>query len=645
MISFFRRALKSPLLLGLVALVIVAFIITGIGDPLGGGGGGDAQTVARVGDRQISVAQLSEQFDRRMQIVRREDPELTAEAAVEQGALPATLNQLIMATALAELAEDMGLRSSKRLVDADIASMEAFMGPTGQFSEQTYRDVLSRQNINEASLRRDIEGDVLRRQILAPVNGLSPVPEGVAEPFARLQLEQRTLNIGAVPFALFDDLPAPSAEEVQDYYRRNIARFTIPERRQFRYALIDREAIAADVEVGEAEIARFYERNEDLYGASEQRTLRQVVTQDEEQARTIAARVRGGEDFAAVAAEELGYEEGDLTLGTLTEGELAGTVNPDVASAAFAAPEGSVVGPRQSDFGYHVLVVDDLRTARARGLAEVSGEIRERLVRERTEERLAELIGEAEDAFADGASLSEVAEELELEVEAPPALTQAGRTPEEPGFQLDERLTPLLAAAFDFDVNEDPVAEEIGDGLFALFDVEEQIGPRPMPLAQIREQVAAQLKLERQIAAAEEAADEIAEAVRAGASMRAELNEIGAPPPQELTARRVELAAQGQQLPAFIALGFVQQEGEVATVPAPEQGASVIVHTADVVPGRLEDAPTFLQTVRSQLRGIQQTELQLAFANAVREHVGVEINSEALAALEARYRGDALADE
>ena len=58
MISFFRRWLSSPIVLVLFALVVVAFVIVGIGNPLGGGAPAGG-TVAEVGDQEISAARLS----------------------------------------------------------------------------------------------------------------------------------------------------------------------------------------------------------------------------------------------------------------------------------------------------------------------------------------------------------------------------------------------------------------------------------------------------------------------------------------------------------------------------------------------------------------------------------------------------------
>lgn len=636
MLSFLRRV-PTWVLAALFAVIAAAFIITGIGGGFGGGSVGDGAVVAEVGDAEITSGDVAMQFDRRLQQVRAENPELTAQDAVEAGALRAVLDQLIYSVGLAEFASDIGLSTSKRLVDADIASMEAFRGPTGVFDESTYRQVLQRQNIDERMLRRDLEGDVLRRHLLSVVADPLDVPEGVAEPFARRQLEQRTLRVAALPYAMFE-VEDPTAEELAQFYEANVARFTIPERRRFRYVMFDRAELAENIEISEDEVEDFYEQSDDLYGGSERRALRQIVVQDEEQAAEIARRARAGEDLAAIGADLLDYTPEDVELGTMGAEQLAGTVNQDVASAVFAADQGAVVGPLESDFGYHVIAVDGVQAESAQPLATVAPEIRERLRQERASEVLADRVNAVQDALDDGASLGDVAEELGLELRTPPALTQAGRTPDDSGYQVGDDLRPVLSAAFELQEGDEPVIEQIGEGRFALVGLEGVVPAAAQPLEDIREEVERAYIARNQIEMAQERGEEIAEAVRGGANLASLLEDAGVPPAQELTARRVELAAQQGQLPNYIALGFVQDEGDIATVPFPEQGVQIIVETTDVTEGDLADAPNFLGSIRSQLRTVQQNELQLAFAAAVRDELGVESDPGALAALETRYR-------
>lgn len=637
MISFLRKALSSWIVLALLALVLVAFIVTGIGDPFGGGPA--ATTVAEVGKREISDTQLSNQFDRQLATVRQEQPGITAAQAVRGGMLDGVLERLIGSEALTAMGKKLGLEPSKRQIDAEIASIPAFRGPDGRFSEDTYRQTLQAQGLTEPNVRAEIGGDVVRRQLLSLVDSVSMTPRKLAEPFTALQLEQRTLNIGAVPAQMFNNLPAPSDAEIEAFYKKNIAQYTIPERRRIIYALIDSAEVAKTVTVNDAALADYYKRHADQFAASETRTLRQVVVQDRAQADTIVKRVGAGEDFAAVAADVAGYGAGDMDLGTVSKAELTTATAEAVADAAFKAASGTLAGPVQSDFGWHVVRVDAVVAKPARTLAEVKDEIRPAVEAELVENKIADIVEKADDALADGSSIADAAKELGLTVVRIPPVTREGLTLGATDLKLDQRIRPLIERAFTYEANDDPVVEDITDTLHALMDVEEVVPPTPVPLAEIKPQVMAALVFERSMDAARKAADEIVAGLKAGKKLPALLAERKLPPMQSFTARRIELASRQEPVPPPISLGFALGKGEARALPQPRNAAWFVVEVADVKPGNLAEAPGFVDQMRSQMQTAATSEYAQNFVAAIMADVGVKRNAKAMERLRQRYLG------
>ncbi|MGE3746336.1 MAG: SurA N-terminal domain-containing protein, partial [Sphingomonadaceae bacterium] len=157
MISFFRRALSSWLVLGLLGLVLIAFIITGIGTPNAfGGGSATGDTVATVGERRLTSAETIQRAQVAVQGMQQQQPEMTMANFVGQGGIDSLVRQLIEARAIEQWANEHGIVASKRLVDGEIASIPAFRGLSGKFDETTYRNLLAQQRITEAQFRNDI---------------------------------------------------------------------------------------------------------------------------------------------------------------------------------------------------------------------------------------------------------------------------------------------------------------------------------------------------------------------------------------------------------------------------------------------------------------------------------------------------------
>lgn len=86
---------------------------------------------------------------------------------------------------------------------------------------------------------------------------------------------------------------------------------------------------------------------------------RHILVESEDDAKKAAARVKGGEDFAKVATElskDPGAKGGDL--GWFTKDRMV----PEFADAAFKLEPGQISDPVKSQFGWHVIKVEEKRT-------------------------------------------------------------------------------------------------------------------------------------------------------------------------------------------------------------------------------------------------------------------------------------------
>jgi [acyl-carrier-protein] S-malonyltransferase len=142
-------------------------------------------------------------------------------------------------------------------------------------------------------------------------------------------------------------------------------------------SLFDR--VTADVTVPEDEIRAYHERNRDLYRREEVRRVRHVLVGTESMAERVAARIRAGEEMAAVAWE-LSRDRGSRALGgdigEVRRGEFAGPLE----DALFTASIRQLLGPIRTDHGWHVARVEEIIHARALSYAEARPEIEAELL-------------------------------------------------------------------------------------------------------------------------------------------------------------------------------------------------------------------------------------------------------------------------
>ncbi|MFN3591475.1 MAG: SurA N-terminal domain-containing protein, partial [Thermaurantiacus sp.] len=354
MMSSLRGSVWGWIGLGFLALGALALVLIDLGQ--GGGPGGTAETgtvLATVGDDRVTEPEFIRRLNRALDQQRQGDPSLTISDFIRGGGADLVLGQMVAASALEQFGARHGVIVSERMVDGEIASIPAAQ-VNGQFSEERFRRLLEQQRITEAEVRDGVRSDLMRRQLLAPVALGSHVPRGMAEPFARLLLEVREGQILAIPFEAMPDPGTPTDEQLQAFWQENRRVWTVPERRSFRFALIEPDGIAATVKVTPAEVEAFYKANIGQFGGEELRDMRQVVLPSQAEAQRFIDEVRGGRPFPE-AASARGFTNEDIALGQRTQEGLADDTSDGVAAAAFRTPAGQVTNPIQGPLGIHVV--------------------------------------------------------------------------------------------------------------------------------------------------------------------------------------------------------------------------------------------------------------------------------------------------
>jgi peptidyl-prolyl cis-trans isomerase D len=268
MLSSFRNFSKSKAgtaVLALFALAIFASFalsdITGLGGTMSSGG----TALVDAGDEQVSDRDFSTGMERLLAVARQQNPEATYATIIRQA--PELLDQLTSDAAIKAFARDHDLRISRKLIDAEIASLPQTRGLDGKFSEAAYAQFLQSQRLTDATVRRLFEGDLARRLVLGPVAANPRVPVGVATNYASMLLEQRRGEMVFVDTAKFRAGLTPTAADLQTYYNQNKQRYTVPEQRVLRIASIGPEQVAGVVPT-DADVAAYYKANAALYAGN-----------------------------------------------------------------------------------------------------------------------------------------------------------------------------------------------------------------------------------------------------------------------------------------------------------------------------------------------------------------------------------------
>jgi peptidyl-prolyl cis-trans isomerase D len=638
MLNSFRNFSKSKVGTVIMALfVVMIFASFALADMtgLGGGVGGGSSTLVKAGDEEVTDRDFTTGMERLLAAARQQNPEATYAAIA--GEAEGMLEQLTDDAALKSFASDNGLLVSRKLVDAEIASLPQTRGLDGKFSQEAYTQFLSQQRLTDAAVRRLFEADLARRLSLGPVAANARVPVGVATPYASLLLEQRRGEMVFVDTAAFRTGLTPTAADLQAFYNQNRQRYMVPEQRVLRLAAIGPEQVAAVVPT-DAEIAAYYNANRATYAGRQTRVLSQAVVPTKAAADAIAARARGGASFVAATAPA-GFTAEDISVGPQTVEQFTTLAGARVAQAVFAAAPLSIVGPIQSDLGWHVVRVDGVRGEAGRTLAEARAEIVTKLGAEKRKEALLDRVTRVEEAIESGSSIVDAARAAGLTLTETPLVTAAGADMANPAYRFPAAQAGALKSGFDLAADDDPVIETLpNDAGYLLVGVGRIVSAAPAPLDRIRERVTADWRDKTALDRARGVASAIAAKVARGVPIAdaARQGGAGVSPVRPFGARRLQLAQVAPQFAAPMQILFSLTEGKSRMIADPRGAGYFIIRAVSITPGNATLQPGLIAQVQGSFQQSAAQELAQQFVAAVRGHVGVKRNDKAITAARTR---------
>ena len=639
MLSFFRRVSKSKVGTWIMALILVAILAGFALADLSNFGTGNlgfgmsSGTLAKVGDQQVSEREVSQAMERRLQDVRQQQPEANYRSVI--GDLNTILDALLDQRTLMAFADKFGFPLSKRLVDAEIAQLPGTKGLNGQFSEQAYQQFLGQQRLTDAQVREILTGGLLQRLLLTPLATNGRVSVGMATPYASMLLEAREGEGALVPLEPFKAGLKPTDVQLQQFYAANRARYMIPEQRVLRIARIGPEQVA-NVTASDQEITNYYNQNKATYAPSDMRSLTQVVAQDQATANSIAQRAKGGQALAAAAAPA-GSNAAVTTLKDQTREAYVGVAGDKAATAVFAAPAGSVVGPVQSDFGW-VVVKIDLVKAGGKTLAQARAEIATKLTADKRKAAIEDLVAKVQDSIDNGSNFTEAVAAAKLAVTTTPLVTANGTSRADPSYKSPPELAPALKSGFDLAKGDQPdVITLPGDAGVAVVSPDQIVPAAPAPLASIRDQVANDWINDQANRRAKDAATQIAAKASGNVSLADALKSVGValPPPQPIAARRIQIANSQTPAPAPLKILFSIGAGK-SQMGANPQGGFFVVKVNKITPGNALMSPGLISQVQRELGQAVSDDYAEQFLADIKRGLKAKRNTSAIEAFRAQ---------
>jgi len=341
--------------------------------------------VATVNGHQIltkEVDQQAEQLRRRLEQLY--GPEAAA-ALARFNVREQALEQLVDQQLVLDEANRLGLKISDAALERMVESQAAFQ-VDGRFDFAMYQTALRSQNMRPADFESEVRLDMLQQMMERMVTQTVEISDSELRQIYDQMNLRLAMSYVELPYKDFESSIAPTDKQIAEFFEAHREQFREPERISFDFIRYDPDKLAAKVNPTDREIQNYYNRERDTsLTHPEQVRARHIliaVAPDATPAQKAAAKakaddllkqIKGGADFAKLAkqfSDDPGTRNGGGELGYFGQSEM---VKP-FADAAFTMKPGELIVV-QTQFGYHVIQVEEHKLARVETLEEARPKI------------------------------------------------------------------------------------------------------------------------------------------------------------------------------------------------------------------------------------------------------------------------------
>jgi peptidyl-prolyl cis-trans isomerase D len=490
--------------------VLLAMLIVG----LAGFGitnyGGSIRKIGSVGGQDISTSDYARALQREIDLLSEQSGRrITPEEAASFGLDRITLQRLVTTAALDDAATRIGLSIGDERLAAEIRGMPAFRDAQGSFSRETYTFALERGGYDEGEFESRLRADIARGVLQSAIAGGVVAPAGLVDLYYRYISERRAFTLLVLGESdLTEPLSEPDDAAVRAHYDATPERYTAPEIRRIRHAVMLPERMIDEVEIDPATIRAAYDERIDEFRTPERRLVERLAFPDEAAANAAKADLDAGATTFEALVESRALTLSDVDLGDVGPEDLGAA-----AEAVFAAEAPAIVGPLPSLLGPALFRVNGVLAAEETSFEEAEPQLRAELATDAARRLIADRIESIDDLLAGGVSITDLATEAGMDV-AESDLT--AQSVEGLAAYPEFRERALAVTAEDF-----PALFQLDDGGIAALELVEVIPPQLRPFEEVAEEARAATRAEALAVALAARRDAILAEVEAGAAMGA----------------------------------------------------------------------------------------------------------------------------
>jgi peptidyl-prolyl cis-trans isomerase D len=494
-----------------------------------------------------------------------------------------TLENLIRGALIDERTHDLGYRVSREQLREAVQTEPAFQ-IDGAYSPEAAKAALAQAGISLATFEQELGHEVQRMHLESGIRGSDFVTPKELARITDLEDQERELRYFVLPPEQFKGEVKIDDAAVQAYYKAHQSNFMTPEADKLHYAELKLATLSTSQTVSDADLHAAYDKEKSHLELPEKRHARHILITGKDdatalaQAQQVLAQAKAGKDFGELAKQYSQDPGSAKNGGDLGWSDRSAFVKP-FADTLFAMKVGDIAGPVKTQFGYHIIKLDEIQEGKSKSFEEARPDLEARLRKDHATDRFGEIQEQLQSKLQEpGADLNALAQEYGLTTGDVASFAKgAGGAPLGAAQQLQDALfgePPLGAGKF-----AGPVI--LGDERLLVAQVLEHHPPQPKPLAEVRDGIVATLTHEQESQAALKAAQAAAKQLESGSSFDSVAGQLKVTAEPARFVNRTENAVPTQvREAAFATPRPAAGQPQVRAVALSQGGAGVVAVTA-----------------------------------------------------------------
>ena len=389
--------------------------------------------VAKVNGNKINQTDWDAAHKREVDRIRASMPNIDAKLFDTAEAKYATLERLVRDQVITAAAQKLQLVASDTRLARELQQspvIAALRTADGKLDMERYKQLAASQGMTPEMFEMQVRADLSNRQVIQGVQASAYATSAQTQTAMNAFMQRREVQILNFPAADYLGKVTVSDADLQAYYDKNKDKYQSAESADIEYIVLDIESLRQSITLNEQDLKSYYEQNLQRLSSKEERRASHILitaAKDSPEAEKKIARAKAEELLKLVKAKPASFADvarknsqdpGSAVKGGDLDFFGRGAMVKAFEDAAFSMKKSDISDLVESEFGYHIIQLTDIKAAKAQSFESLRPSLEADLKKQQAQRKYAELAETfSNTVYEQSDSLKPVAEKLKLNIQ------------------------------------------------------------------------------------------------------------------------------------------------------------------------------------------------------------------------------------